>query len=264
MTWLEALILGLIQGLTEFLPVSSSGHLAIAQSLFGIDAEQNLMFTVLVHFATVLATFVVFFSDIKQLFIGLFKFKWNIETKYICMLLISAIPVAIVGFCFKDTVEALFSKMWIIATALIVTAILLVFAHFSNKIFKNRQSDKALNFCNASLIGLSQAIAVIPGLSRSGTTISTGLLLGVKREELAKFSFLMVMIPVLGEAFLDIVSGGFVSAGISILPLCIGFCAAFVSGLLACKLMIEVVKRVNLLWFALYCLIAAGVAFCCC
>ncbi|MDR2511082.1 MAG: undecaprenyl-diphosphate phosphatase [Bacteroidales bacterium] len=263
MNWLEALILGLLQGLTEFLPVSSSGHLAIAQYLFEVDAEQNLVFAILVHFATVLATICVFYKEIGRLFKGLFQFKWNFETKYVVLLLISAIPVAVVAVFFKNEVESLFtSGLWIIACALLLTALLLTLSHFITKYYeKSDKKSKTINFLNAFIIGISQAIAIIPGLSRSGTTISTGLMLGMKREEVAKFSFLMVIIPIVGEAMLDILGGGFVSSGINILPMIVGFVAAFVSGLLACKFMLAIVKKAKLWWFSIYCIIAATVAF---
>jgi undecaprenyl-diphosphatase len=263
LNWIEALILGLLQGLTEFLPVSSSGHLAIAQQLFGIDADQNLTFTILVHFATVLATICVFYKEIGGLFKGLFQFKWNFETKYVVLLLISAIPVAVVGVLFKDKVESLFTGgLWIIACALLLTALLLTLSHFITKYYeKQERKGKAIGFLNVLIIGVSQAIAVVPGLSRSGTTISTGLLLGIKREEVAKFSFLMVIIPIVGEATLDIIGGTFVSSGINILPMVIGFIAAFVSGLLACKFMLAIVKKAKLWWFAIYCIATAITAF---
>ncbi|GHV36719.1 undecaprenyl-diphosphatase [Bacteroidia bacterium] len=263
MNWFEALILGLLQGLTEFFPVSSSGHLAIAQHLFGVNAEQNLTFTILVHFATVLATICVFYQEIGGLFKGLFQFKWNFETKYVVLLLISAIPIAVVGVFFKDKVESLFTGgLWIIACALLLTAVLLTLSHFIAKYYEKRdRKSKTINFLNAFVIGISQAIAVVPGLSRSGTTIATGLILGVKREEVAKFSFLMVIIPIVGEAMLDILGGSFVSSGINILPMVIGFVAAFASGLLACKFMLVIVKKAKLWWFAVYCIIAATIAF---
>ena len=200
MDWLEALILGLIQGLTEYLPVSSSGHLAIGAKLFGLSGEENLAFTVAVHVATVLSTLVILWKEIVWLFKGFFKFKWNDEMKYVVNILISMIPVAIVGFLFKDTVEEIFgSGLLVVGICLLVTAALLAFAYFA----KPRQKEK-ISMLDAFVIGIAQAVAVLPGLSRSGSTIATGLLLGNKKEKLAQFSFLMVIPPILGEALLDV------------------------------------------------------------
>ncbi len=256
MSWLEALILGLVQGLTEFLPVSSSGHLEIAKTLLGADISEDLTFTTVVHGATVLSTIVVLWREIVKLFGGVFKFRWNEETRYIAMILVSMIPVMIVGFFFKDQVESLFTGgLWIVACALLVTALLLTFAHFA------KDRSRNINFKDAFVIGLAQAVAVIPGLSRSGTTIATGLLLGNKREAVAQFSFLMVLIPILGENFLEIMKGDLITSGISAMPLIVGFLAAFVSGLLACKFMINLVKKGRLIYFAIYCAIIAVVAF---
>ena len=201
MSWIQALILGIIQGLTEYLPVSSSGHLAIGQALFGLeDGESNLAFTVLLHVATVLSTVVILWSEIVWLFKDLFKFKWNEGTKYIVNILISMIPVAIVGFFFKDTIEEVFgSGLLIVGIMLLVTAALLTFSYYA----KPRQKEN-ISPVHAFIIGIAQACAVMPGLSRSGSTIATGLLLGNKKEKLAQFSFLMVIPPILGEALLDI------------------------------------------------------------
>ena len=249
MTWFEGIILGLIQGLTEFLPVSSSGHLAIAKALFGIETT-DLSFEIAVHAATVLSVIVVFWKDIVKLLQGLFKFKWNSETKYIFLICISMIPVFIVGVFFKDQVEAIFGNgLTVVGCALLVTAILLAISQF----YKHKQKD--INWWRALVIGCAQAIAVIPGLSRSGSTIATGLICGVKREEITRFSFLMVLIPILGEAFLDLVGGGFAASSVGALPLILGFIFAFASGLFACKVMIELVKKASLGWFAIYCAI---------
>ena len=262
MSWIQALILGLIQGLTEYLPVSSSGHLAIGQALFGLeDGESNLAFTVLLHVATVLSTVVILWSEIVWLFKDLFKFKWNEGTKYIVNILISMIPVAIVGFFFKDTIEEVFgSGMLIVGIMLIVTATLLTFSYFA----KPRQKEN-ISPVHAFVIGIAQACAVMPGLSRSGSTIATGLLLGNKKEKLAQFSFLMVIPPILGEALLDvkdILEVGFSEAmsGLSPMAAIIGFLAAFLSGCFACKWMINIVKKGKLIWFAIYCFIIGGVA----
>ena len=263
MEWFEALILGVLQGLTEYLPVSSSGHLAIAQNLFGLtDPDANLSFTVTVHVATVLSTCVILWKEIVWLFRDLFKFKWNEGTKYTVNILVSMIPVAIVGFCFKDTVEAVFggdALMITVGICLLVTASLLAFSYWA----KPRQKEH-ISMWHAFVIGLAQAAAVMPGLSRSGSTIATGLLLGDKKERLAQFSFLMVIPPILGEGLLDVkemaeVGVSQAMGGISPTALLIGFLAAFVSGCIACKWMINLVKRGRLIWFALYCALV-GVA----
>lgn len=255
MTWFEALILGLIQGLTEYLPVSSSGHLAIGSYLFGVNGEDNLIFTIMVHVATVLSTLVVLWKEIDWIFRGLFKFEMNAETRYALNIIISMIPVGIVGVFFKDKVEAIFgSGLLIVGCMLIVTAILLTFSYYA----KPRQRSH-ISPWHAFVIGLAQAIAVLPGLSRSGSTIATGLLLGNKKESMAQFSFLMVIPPILGEALLDamkVVKGEEAFGSIETLPLIIGFVAAFVSGCLACKWMINIVKRGKLVYFGIYCAIA--------
>jgi undecaprenyl-diphosphatase len=256
MSWFEALILGLVQGITEFLPVSSSGHLEIAKALLGVDVEENLTFTVVVHGATVLSTIIVFWWEITKLFGGMFKFKWNAEMQYIAMLVVSMIPVAIVGFCFKDEVESLFSGgLWIVGCALLMTALLLTLANYV------REQHRDINFKDALIIGLAQAVAVIPGLSRSGTTIATGLLLGNKRAAVAQFSFLMVLVPIIGENVLAVMKGSLTASPISAVALTVGFFAAFISGLLACKFMINLVKKGKLIYFAIYCVLAAIVAF---
>ncbi|MBO6026388.1 MAG: undecaprenyl-diphosphate phosphatase [Bacteroidales bacterium] len=262
MNWIQALILGLIQGLTEYLPVSSSGHLAIGQALFGLeDGESNLAFTVLLHVATVMSTIVILWSEIVWLFKDLFKFKWNEGTKYIVNILISMIPVAIVGFFFKDTIEEVFgSGLLIVGIMLIVTATLLTFSYFA----KPRQKEN-ITPLHAFIIGIAQACAVMPGLSRSGSTIATGLLLGDKKEKLAQFSFLMVIPPILGEALLDVkdmieVGFGEAMGGLSPVAAIVGFLAAFISGCFACKWMINLVKKGKLIWFAVYCFIIGGIA----
>lgn len=253
MDWLEAMVLGVIQGLTEFLPVSSSGHLQIFSALFGIDGEENLSFAVVVHAATVCSTIVVLRQEIAVLLAGLFRFRWNEETIFIAKILVSMIPVAVVGFFFKDYVEKLFGAgLLIVGGALLVTAVLLAFAYYA----KPRQKTN-ISFRDALFIGLAQACAVIPGLSRSGSTIATGILLGNNKERVAKFSFLMVLVPILGEALLDLMKGGFsqTESGISTFSLLIGFISAFISGYFACSWMINLVKRGKLIWFALYCLV---------
>jgi len=256
MSSLEAIILGLVQGLTEFLPVSSSGHLAIGKALFGIETA-DLSFEVAVHAATVLATIVVFWKDIWKLLCGLFKWKLNSETRYILLILLSMIPVFIVGMFFKDSVEELFGNgLLVVGCALLVTALLLF---LSETLTARRGGDGGkVTWKSALWMGLAQAVAVIPGLSRSGSTIAAGLLSGVSKQEVTRFSFLMVLIPILGEAFLDVVGGDFAASTVGTLPLILGFLAAFVSGLFACKFMIAMVRKARLKWFALYCLLVGA------
>lgn len=255
MSWIEALILGLVQGLTEYLPVSSSGHLAIGSEFFGIEGEENLAFTVAVHVATVLSTLMILWKEIDWIFRGLFKWQLNEETKYVINIVVSMIPVGIVGVFFKDYVEEVFGAgLAIVGAMLLLTALLLTFSYYA----KPRQKEK-ISLRDAFIIGLAQACAVMPGLSRSGSTIATGLLLGNKKETLAQFSFLMVIPPILGEALLDVVKGlkgEEAFGGIDVLPLTVGFLAAFVSGCLACKWMINIVKKGKLIYFGIYCAIA--------
>jgi len=260
MTWFEALILGIVQGLTEFLPVSSSGHLIIGKELLGVEVNPNAQttFEVLVHCATVLSTLFVFRNDIWKLIQGLFKFRMNDETRYIIKICVSMIPILIVGLFFKNEVELVFGKgIILVGIMLLITAILLSLTHF----IKFRQ-QKEISYWHAFIIGISQAIAVLPGLSRSGTTISTGLLLGNKKSEIAQFSFLMVLIPILGETFLSVLGGDFSPkvSGIPLSALITGFMAAFISGLFACKVMIAIVKRSKLIYFAIYCAVIGIVA----
>ena len=255
MEWFQAIILGLVQGLTEFLPVSSSGHLAIGREILGVEASGDLVFEVAVHAATVLATIVVFRKQILDLLKGLFKFRYNDETDYVCKILVSMIPVFVVGMFFKDFVEGLFSSLLVVGIALVVTSALLFFSDRTPVAASGKEERNGISVWQALVIGLGQALAVIPGLSRSGTTISTGLLCGVKRENVAQFSFLMVLIPILGEAFLDLVGGDMSASSIGALPIALGFVSAFVSGLFACKVMIALVKKAKLKWFALYCVL---------
>lgn len=263
MTWLEALILGLIQGLTEYLPVSSSGHLAIGQALFGMESgEENLMFTVAVHVATVMSTIVVLWSEIDWIFRGLFKCELNVETKYVLNIIVSMIPVGIVGLFFKDQVEAVFgSGLLVVGCCLLITAALLTFSYYAKP-----RPKETISWKDALVIGIAQAVAVLPGVSRSGSTIATGLMLGNKKESLAQFSFLMVIPPILGEALLDVmkmVKGENVMGSIEMLPLAIGFVAAFLSGCLACKWMINIVKRGKLIYFGIYCAIVGVITIIC-
>jgi undecaprenyl-diphosphatase len=252
MNWFEAMILGLIQGFTEFLPVSSSGHLEIVKSLFGINPDESFYFTIAVHGATVLSTIAVFWKEIVQLFSGAFKFKMNDEATYIIKIIISMIPVGIAGVLLKDPIENLFNgNIVFVGLMLLITATLLALAHFI------RKRERSIGYWDALIIGMAQAIAVIPGISRSGATISTGLIIGNKKDEIAKFSFLMVIIPVIGANLLEILSGeagmGNTGAGIII----IGFITAFISGYLACHWMIGLVRKSKLIWFSIYCA-AAG------
>ncbi|GKG73583.1 undecaprenyl-diphosphate phosphatase [Parabacteroides sp. AM58-2XD] len=262
MSWLEALVLGIVQGLTEYLPVSSSGHLAIGSALFGIEGEENLAFTIVVHVATVFSTLVILWKEIEWIFRGLFKFQMNSEIRYVINILISMIPIGIVGVFFKDTVESIFgSGLLIVGCMLLVTAALLAFSYYA----KPRQKEN-ISMKDAFIIGLSQACAVLPGLSRSGTTIATGLLLGNNKAKLAQFSFLMVIPPILGEALLDVlklVKGEDIAGDIPTLSLVVGFVAAFLSGCLACKWMINIVKKGKLIYFAIYCAIAGLVTIAC-
>lgn len=259
MNWLEALILGIIQGLTEFLPVSSSGHLELGKAILGIEAKESLSFSIVVHGATVLSTIIVFRNDILELMKGLVKFKWNDETKYIAFILVSMLPVFIVGAFFKENVEGFFDgNTQFVGIMLLLTAVLLMFSHFAKK------REHSLSFGKAFIIGLAQALAVLPGISRSGATIATGLIIGVKKENVAKFSFLMVLIPIIGANLLDLVSGDVTNnASIGIEAMFIGFAGAFLSGLFACKVMIDIVKKGKLMYFAIYCFIIGilGIVF---
>ncbi len=258
MNELEALILGLIQGLTEYLPVSSSGHLTIASHFFGLNGEENLTFTVAVHVATVLSTLVILWKEIVWILKGLFKWdgKMNAEQRYALAIAVSMIPVGIVGVFFKDYVEEIFgSGLFIVGCCLLVTALLLIFSYYA----RPRQKEN-ISLWDAFVIGLAQAAAVLPGLSRSGSTIATGLLLGNKKEKLAQFSFLMVIPPILGEALLDVMKAvkhgtEAATAGLSPTALIVGFVAAFASGCLACRWMIGIVRRGKLIYFGIYCAI---------
>ena len=269
MEWWQAILLGIVQGLTEFLPVSSSGHLMIFRELLGADAEGFLDFTVTVHFATVLSTVVVFWSAIWNLLKGFFKFRYNDETDYVLKLLVSVIPVGIVGFMFKDKVEAFFGDdLTTVGVGLCITALLLWLSDFlagRRSIVKESQARNGISYWQALLVGVGQAFAVAPGVSRSGTTIATGLLSGVRRDVMAQFSFLMVLIPIIGEQLLDLlkVATGEASFGDGVGPvaLALGFIFAFISGLFACKVMIDLVRKARLGWFSLYCVLVAILIF---
>lgn len=261
MSWLEALILGIVQGLTEFLPVSSSGHLEIGQALLGTAGEENLTFAVLVHVATVLSTLVILWKEVEQLFKGTFTtLQWNAEKDYVAKILVSMIPVFIVGMFFKDQVEQFFGNgLLLVGICLLITAFLLALSEWLQT--KRLNKGHEVTYKDAIIIGIAQACAVLPGLSRSGTTIATGLLCGVKKESVAKFSFLMVLIPILGEALLDLMDllKGEMTSDLGIVPAVVGFLAAFATGCFACRFMIEIVRRQRLVWFALYCAIVGSV-----
>lgn len=282
MEWFEAVLLGLVQGLTEFLPVSSSGHLEIGKVILGVETTDDLLFTTMVHAATVLSTIVVFRKEIWDLLVGFFGGlkDWKIakndagrkvlvcndQTDYLLKMVVSMLPVLVVGLFFKDSVEALFGSIQVVGFALIATALLLFFSDYSSRpgrksIFPANEYRNGLSYWQAFAVGLGQAFAVVPGLSRSGTTISTGLICGVKREVMAQFSFLMVLVPILGETFLEVVGGEFGASSVGALALVLGFVSAFLSGLFACKVMIALVKKAKLSWFALYCLVAAACIF---
>ncbi len=256
MNWFEALILGLLQGLTEFLPVSSSGHLEIGKVLIGVEAKETLLFTVVVHGATVLSTIFVFRKDLWKLFSDSLTLKWNDSIKYNLKLLISMVPVIFLGLFFKEEIEQLFTgRVVFVGLMLIITGLWLTSTYLKKK------NDRDITYLDGLIIGLAQAIAVIPGISRSGATISTGLLLGNKREAVTRFSFLMVLVPIIGANAKDIMDTGFSGMEkIGVLPLAIGFVTAFLSGLFACKAMIGIVKKGNLIYFAIYCAIIGALA----
>lgn len=269
METIEALILGLLQGLTEYLPVSSSGHLAIGSHILGIEAEENLMFTVAVHVATVLSTLVVLGGEIIRLVRGTFGpfnagasglARLNADQRYMLNILVSMIPIFVVGIFFKDTVESIFGQgLLVVGCCLLVTSGLLAYSYYG----KPRQKE-SISLVDAFIIGIAQAVAVLPGLSRSGSTIATGLILGNNKAHMAQFSFLMVIPPILGEALLDMVKAakeGFSAAfgDLSVMALVVGFVAAFVSGIAACKWMIGIVRRGKLIYFAYYCVAVGAV-----
>lgn len=263
MTELQALVLGLVQGLTEFLPVSSSGHLAVVKELFGVDVD-NLSFEVVVHAATVLSTIVAFRKEIFDLLKGFFKFQNNPQTQYLLKIGISMIPIFVVGVFFKDAVTEIFGAgLTVVGIMLLVTAVLLVLGEYLSKRQAVRSATKELGYKEAFIIGLAQSVAVLPGLSRSGTTIATGLMLGVDKKSVAQFSFLMVLVPILGEAFLELVSGelSMAASGISTTAVLIGFVSAFVSGYIACRWMIRIVQKAKLRYFSIYCICVAVLCF---
>ena len=274
MNELQALILGLVQGFTEYLPVSSSGHLELGKIILGPEAEAGgLTFDIVVHVATVLSTLVILWREVMWIFAGLFRFdgRMNDEQKYVINILISMIPVGIVGLFFKDYIESLYGDnvIVVVGCCLLVTSLLLALTHF----YVPREKEK-ISRLDAFIIGIAQACAVLPGLSRSGSTIATGLLLGNSRKNLAQFSFLMVIPPILGEALLDFKhifapSAEYLaehSGEMAVVPtssLIVGFIAAFISGCIACKWMIALVKKCKLIYFAIYCAIVGCIALYC-
>lgn len=252
----EAIILGVIQGLTEFLPVSSSGHLVLGQRLMDINTGSTT-FEIMVHAATVLATITVFWKDIVMLLKGgvnsIMERRMNEQSSYILKIAVSMIPILIVGLFLKDYVETLFTEsVRFIGFMLLITALLLMVSYFLGKRAKLRNQTHAVGWRDALIIGLAQACAVIPGISRSGSTISVGLSLGVSPEKMARFSFLMVLVPILGEAFLEILDGG-LNAEVGAVPMLAGFVSAYLSGLFACGVMVKIVSKGKLYWFAIYC-----------
>lgn len=261
MSIIEAIILGIVQGLTEFLPVSSSGHLQLAKALLGVEIEENLLFDCTLHAATVLSTIVILWPEIKRLIMGLFSRTFNDEQAYIIKLIISMIPVAIVGFTLKDYLNAMLSSPYIltiVGAMLLLTAVLLTFAYYARP-----RNKTTISYRDAAIIGVAQAVAAMPGLSRSGSTIATGIILGNEKSLVAQFSFLMVLAPILGEMLLNIVKGEVVFSSIGLVPLMAGFVASFVVGCLACKFMLGIVRRGKLVWFAVYCAIVGVISIIC-
>ncbi|MEE4196523.1 MAG: undecaprenyl-diphosphate phosphatase [Bacteroidales bacterium] len=256
MNWLEALILGIIQGLTEFLPVSSSGHLELSKHVLGVEFKESLTFTVVVHGATVLSTVIVFWKTILELIRDFFKFQWNDSTKYILKIFISMIPVLIAGLFFKEEIEGFFTgNILLVGVMLLITALLLAFTYYA------REKQKEITWKDSFIIGVAQMLAVMPGISRSGATIATGLYLGNKKEFVAKFSFLMVLIPIIGANVKDLMDSTITfTSTVETTPLLIGFLAAFISGLIACKWMLKIVKQGKLIYFAMYCFVIGSIA----
>ena len=261
MSIIEAIILGIVQGLTEFLPVSSSGHLQLAKALLGVEIEENLLFDCTLHAATVLSTIVILWPEIKRLIMGLFSRTFNDEQAYIIKLIISMIPIAIVGFSLKDYLNAMLSSPYIltiVGAMLLLTAVLLTFAYYARP-----RNKTTISYRDAAIIGVAQAVAAMPGLSRSGSTIATGIILGNEKSLVAQFSFLMVLAPIVGEMLLNVVKGEVVFSSIGLVPLMAGFVASFVVGCLACKFMLGIVRRGKLVWFAVYCAIVGVISIIC-
>lgn len=259
MELLQALILGIIQGITEYLPVSSSGHLEIAEYLYGFEERKDLVFPILVHAATCLSSIIIFWKDIRVILGDLLLFKWNESYEYASKIILSSVPVVILGLLFEKEIEAFFNQnMLLVGGALIFTGILLLITYWAP------DGDKKVGWWQAVIIGISQAIAVTPGISRSGATISTALMMGIDRNKAAKFSFLMVIIPIMGKATLDtkdwLMADAALETGFSTPALLVGFIAAFVTGLLACNAMLKIVRTGKLYWFSIYCFVIGTVA----
>ncbi len=254
---IDAIILGIVQGLTEFLPVSSSGHLELGKAILGDQSmpQDSLLFTVVVHFATALSTVVVFRKDVWEIIRGLRRLEWNDETRFSLKIVLSMIPAALLGFFFEDEIESFFGgRVLFVGYMLLITALLLYLAD------RARETEKKVSYLNAFVIGVSQAIAILPGISRSGATISTSVLLGVDKGKAARFSFLMVVPLILGKIIMDLLGGELTYQGTNSLPLAVGFFSAFVAGLVACTWMIRLVKQSKLTYFAVYCLIVGLIA----
>lgn len=273
MDTLQALLLGIVQGLAEYLPISSSGHLEIAQGLLGLDLSgaDALQFDIMLHVATVLSTIVILWREFSGMCVSFFTLKKDENTSLVCKILVSCIPVGIVGLFFKDSIEQFYGhNLTVVGTCLLVTAALLAFAYYSRtrSLIKKSGTDgsasigRPISYVDAFVIGCAQAVAVLPGLSRSGSTIATGIMLGDRRDSVARFSFLMVIIPILGQAFLDLVKGmkdGGFDSSVGFMPMFAGFMASFIVGCIACKWMLEIVRRGRLVWFAVYCAIVGVV-----
>ncbi len=254
---IQAIVLGIIQGLTEFLPVSSSGHLELAKFFMADDslAEQSMLMTVMLHGATALSTIIIFRKDVIEIFKGLFQFKNNEELEFSLKIILSMIPAALVGLLFEEQLEILFDKqILLVGLMLLLTGVLLFLAD------RAKRTDKKVSFGNALIIGIAQAIAILPGISRSGETISTSVLLGIDRERAARFSFLMVVPLIFGKMAKDILSGDIIYSSDFLVPLLAGFAAAFATGLLACTWMIQIVKSSKLSYFSIYCFIVGAIA----
>lgn len=273
MDTLQALLLGIVQGLAEYLPISSSGQLEIAQGLLGLDLSgaDALQFDIMLHVATVLSTIVILWREFSGMCVSFFTLKKDENTSLVCKILVSCIPVGIVGLFFKDSIEQFYGhNLTVVGTCLLVTAALLAFAYYSRtrSLIKKSGTDgsasigRPISYVDAFVIGCAQAVAVLPGLSRSGSTIATGIMLGDRRDSVARFSFLMVIIPILGQAFLDLVKGmkdGGFDSSVGFMPMFVGFMASFIVGCIACKWMLEIVRRGRLVWFAVYCAIVGAV-----
>lgn len=259
MTWIEALVLGVLQGLTEFIPVSSSGHLELGSVLFGLkDPEAFFTFNILVHGATFLSVVVVFFRDIRKLLAGALTFRWNAESRFVLLLLVSAVPVGVVGLLFENYIEDLFrGRIVLVGAMLLITSAILFFTRFAPS------GEKNITFRSAFLIGLSQVLTILPGISRSGTTISTALYLGVEKATAVRFSFLMALLPIFGANAIKIITMSNDTEmvhDIGVMPLIIGTIAAFIAGLLACRWMLAIVRKGNISYFSAYCAVAGIIA----